>query len=124
MNDMGATSESAGSLAKGRSPTFGGKKHTGSVKGRKPLPAVLKDMRAVYAQAESQDRTPGQKLCRTLLKDNPKGFLTMLGRLEQAHRAGVEKEKKAAVPAVPEKPDETDGGEERARELIGRLLGE
>src|SRR5258708_6160625 len=69
-----------------------------------PKPArLLRDMRAVYGQDESTDRGPGQKLCRKVLTENPKEFLSQLAGLEKAHQAR-EKERKAATPAVPEKP--------------------
>jgi hypothetical protein len=41
-------------------------------------------MRRVYEQVEAEDRTPGQKLCRQLLRENPKGFLAQLAGLEKA----------------------------------------
>src|SRR5262249_54665094 len=59
----------------------------GGMKGRKTPPRLLTDMRAVYDQDESRDRTPGQRNCRQLLKADPQRFLAQLARLESAHKA-------------------------------------
>src|SRR5208337_2333241 len=80
-----------GSESPGRGQAEGSKStrfqpgHPGRQRGgrRHRLPSqLLRDMRFVYAQDESKDRTPGQKLCRQMLKDDPKGFFSQLAKLE------------------------------------------
>jgi hypothetical protein len=107
----------------------GNRPRGGSAKGRKlrQPSRLLKDMRWVYEHAEEDDKTPGQKMCRKLMNDNPKEFLTQLTGLEKAHRTGASKESSAPklVPVKTESPAEqepTDEGSERAIRLCEKLL--
>src|SRR5262245_54202334 len=65
-----------------------GRKKGSGRKGHKPS-RLLRDMRLVYERDESQDRTPGQKALRMLLKDSPKEFISQLGQLERAYSIGL-----------------------------------
>jgi hypothetical protein len=90
---------------------------------RKPS-RLLADMRRVYAQDESKDRTPGQKRCRAWLDTDPAGFLSRMADLEKAHAAVAPKEGKPAAKEKPPAEPEVDEGEERALELIDKLLAD
>jgi hypothetical protein len=66
----------------------------------------------VYVQDESKDGTPGQKLCRKMLRDNPAEFFRQLSGLEKAHCARADKESKAtAMDEEKETADEFEGDE-------------
>ena len=99
--------------------TFGGK----VLNGAKPKPApasvpeVLADMRAVYKQSKRKDKC-GQKLMRTFMEDDPKGFVKQMCDMERAYlaRLGVQE---------PEKPDAVvDVGAAECIALAERLLEE
>src|SRR5262245_60566604 len=72
---------------KGHSGNPGGKPKDPDAAGGKPA-EILRDMRAVYRQDESKDRTPGQRSCREFFKKDSAAFLKELSRLEAAHRSG------------------------------------
>lgn len=94
---------------KGQSGNPGGKPKSGAVK-----PAeILRDMRRVYRQEEKKDRTPGEKLCRRWLKDNPKEFLSHLARYEAEEEA--EQARREPEP-------EEDERQEKVGALIDRIL--
>ncbi len=99
-----------------------GLKRKGRGKGRKKVPLLLRDMKAVYGQDESKDRGPGQKVCRKVLTENPKEFLAQLAGLEKAH--WTEKERMGPEPADPEEPEKVDEGTERVLELCDNILAE
>ena len=88
---------------------------------RKP-PKLLADMRRVYAQDESQDRTPGQKRCRSWLNQDPAGFLSRMADLEKAHAPVALKAENAAAKAKPPAEPEEDLKEEEVLKLIGKLI--
>jgi hypothetical protein len=87
---------------------------------RKPS-KLLADMRRVYAQDESQDRTPGQRRCRAWLDTDPAGFLSRMADLEKAHAPVAQKAESAAVKAKPPAEPEEDLREEEVLQLIGKL---
>ena len=49
---------------------------------------LLSDARWVYSRSLSEDKTPGQKAMRALLKKNPERFFAQMMRLEEEARAG------------------------------------
>jgi len=106
--------KAAGSRVTQFQPGHAGKKNGVKRKGYQ-LSRLLRDMRAVYEQDESKDRTPGQVLCRKVLKEQPAEFIRQLSGLEKAHITRVEKERKAAAVEEEEDPDEFKGDEGRRR---------
>ena len=88
---------------------------------RKP-PKLLADMRRVYAQPESKDRTPGQRRCRAWLDADPAGFLSRMADLEKAHAPVAQKAENAAAKAKPPAEPEEDLREEEVLKLIGKLI--
>ena len=64
-------------------------------------PRLLPDMRKVYGQDKSKDRTPGQRGLRKRLNESPIAFVEQLAGLEKAHLA------MAGKSACPEKSDMT-----------------
>lgn len=98
----------------------------GSKRGRRNPSKLLQDMRFVYGNEEGRDKTPGQRAVRTMLKEDPKGFINQLGSLEKAHRSGKVKAEPAA--AIPKRGDagssEEDEGSARCLGLVNRLLAE
>jgi hypothetical protein len=89
-----------------------GLKRKGQGRGRRKPPQLLRDLRFVYSHAEGQDKSQGQRLCRKLLTNDPKAFLSQMAHLEKAHLQGAGKATESK--AVPE----VDEGEERAFGLI------
>ena len=85
----------------------------------------LCDDRFVYKRPEGANESGGRKAARKLLAEDPKAFMVQLERMENQHResnlrvAEKEREGKGSDHTV-----ETDGGSERAVELIERLLQE
>src|SRR5437868_6976235 len=73
----------------------------GEGRGRRKPPRLLADMRRVYEQDESKDRTPGQRTLRKLFKDSPKEFIAQLAGLEKAYLARAAKAGKAAAKEQP-----------------------
>jgi len=96
----------------------------GEGRGRRKPSRLLADMRRVYAQPESKDRTPGERQCRAWLREDCKGFMSRLADLEKAHAAVAPKEGKPAAKEKPPAEPEVDEGEERALELIDKLLAD
>jgi len=100
-------------------------RYVGGKRGAKKPSKLLRDMRLVISQEEVKDRGPQQVVLRTLLKDDPKGFVAQLAGLERAHAA-----KSVAGKAVPGAPSTgpgaagSDEGEERALAVAERLLAE
>jgi hypothetical protein len=90
---------------------------------RKP-PKLLADMRRVYAQDESKDRTPGQKRCRAWMDTDPAGFLSRLADLEKTHAPVAQKAVNTAVKEKPPAEPEEDLNSENVETLIGKLLGD
>ncbi len=92
-------------------------------------PQMLKDMRAVYKQAEADDQGEGQKLLRNMLKGEGPKFLLLMHKLENEHRRAVlhhkaqaAERRKAREPAKAEcAPDETTA---KLIEMIDNLLDE
>jgi hypothetical protein len=78
-------------------------------------------MRAVYRQDESQDRTPGQKMLRKVINDDPSGFFSKLVRLEQATLA-VKSSSAKTKPAESDPEPKYDPGVEACQKLLDRLL--
>ncbi len=113
--------QSEGSKSTQFRPGHPGRKRGG--KKSRPPSQLLRDMRAVYSQDESKDRTPGQKLCRNILKDDPNRFFAQLAKLESSHEAGAAKAKVAKGP-VPVTEQEVGPGTERCLRLAKNLLGE
>lgn len=100
-------------------PGHPGRKHGG----RKPRPPsqLLRDMRFVYGQDESKDRTPGQKHCRQILKEDANRFFAQLAKLESSHEAGAAKVKPTrSVVAEPE--EVVDEGTDLALERLNEFL--
>ena len=81
--------------------------------------ALLRDMRAVYEQAESKDRGPAQKALRKMFQENTDKYIARLGRLEQLFQAEVFREE-GPVPAVPE----VDQGHEAYTALVEKCMDE
>jgi hypothetical protein len=111
---------------KGRSGNPGGKPKSGAEAAKARRPKLLHDMRLVYGQDESKDRTPGQKALRKILNKNAKTFIEQLAGLEKAHLATTGK---AVVPENSDlsqstKPEVVDEGTARAEALIEKLLDE
>lgn len=75
----------------------------------------LASMRHVDVNHRSYDRTERHRTARKLKDDSPEKFLTLLMKMEEAHRIRT-----SAVSGNGEK----DLGEARARELIEKLLAE
>jgi hypothetical protein len=77
-------------------------------------------MRHVYNNPPSKDKTPGQKRCRQFFEDDFKGFVALLMKLEEAHRAEL------ATVATPDGMAAPAPGEQelRVEGLIERLLSE
>jgi hypothetical protein len=73
-------------------------------------------MRHVLVNDRAHDRIPEQKLARELLRDKAK-FFDRLAGLEKAESVA-----KAAARSARE--EESDPGEERARAVLNRLIGE
>ena len=116
----GVEARNRGQFQPGVSGNPGGKPKAGGEASPKPSRLLL-DMRLVYEQDESKDKTPGQKALRELFKKNPQGFITQLGRLEQAHSAGAGKARSVEQAAEPEQLVKLDGGTERLLTLLRRL---
>lgn len=121
-------------MVKGRGPGKpfgpGNPPKGGSQKGRrnKKPSELLDDFRWVYKHEESEKDTPGQRKVRQLQKDDPKGFMAQLSRMEAAFRAESPGRSEGmggeAEGSGGEEERGPDGGEERVVELIDRLLGE
>jgi hypothetical protein len=94
----------------------------GQGRGRRKPPRLLADMRRVYAQDESKDRTPGERRCRAWLKEDCKGFMSRLADLVKAHAAAAPKEGKPAAKEKSPAEAEGDEGEEQLSGLIHKLL--
>jgi hypothetical protein len=77
-------------------------------------------MRFVYSHPEAKDRTPGHKLCRKLLDDDPKAFLAQMAQLEKALVAS--EGKASGGKETPASPEQKDEGAERVLELIEGIL--
>ncbi len=55
---------------------------------KSPPSQLLLAMRHVFrVEGVEQDTTQPRKLCRAMLKEDPKGFMSQLARLEQAHKS-------------------------------------
>lgn len=106
--------------AEARKP-FGGKRYTGSKKGRKHASRVLKDMRHVYETTDGAADTAAQAKLRRLWDANPDKFVERLAGLEKVHRAEQAKVEAAEAKAGTGPADE---GARAARELIDSLLAE
>jgi hypothetical protein len=98
----------------------------GGKKDRRIPSRLLRDLRAVYSQDESQDSTSGQKLLRELRKSDPERFVARLERAEQNHRSGASREKAADARAGGSAPDAApvDEKEVRVYDQITRLLAD
>jgi hypothetical protein len=88
-----------------RPPQLEGKR-TGRPKGSRSASCLLRHMRAVLRQDETEDRTAAQKAVRQWFRKNPGKFLSQLAALEQAHQAGQEKKVTARKEAVLDLLDE------------------
>jgi hypothetical protein len=86
---------------------------------RRPPSQLLRDMRFVCAQDELKDRTPGQKLCRQILKDDPSWFFTQFAKLESSHEAAKVKVPRGLGAEADEK---VDLGTERCVALAQNLI--
>jgi hypothetical protein len=100
---------------------------TGPAPGTRVASRLLRDMRWVYDHEAAEDLTPGQKMCRKVMEDNPREFLAQLARLEAAHqphtRTRGNRKGQPANSGV-EEPVEMDQGSERAQDAVERLLAE
>lgn len=83
---------------------------------------VLEAMRAVLGQAAKFDKTEYMKGCRKWYKADPKGYLQTLLRYEHTLKGGKEGSKGGGEDAPDKRVEEVDVGEERAREVILRLI--
>src|SRR4051794_20236691 len=113
--DQAAAAEAAG--GDGRAATQFQPGNPGSIRdrkgegrGRRKPPRLLADLRRVYAQDESKDRTPGERHCRAWLREDHKGFMSHLAALEKAHVAVAPKEGKPAAREKPQPAEEVDEG--------------
>lgn len=91
----------------------------GKPKGGKRPSRLLRDMRRVYAQDKSNDKTQGEKRCRELLETDKRGFMTQLSQLERAYGAAAGGAANAAAD-----PDQADQGTQETLDLIDKLLAE
>ena len=97
---------------------------------------ILKDMRHVWREPAEMDKTPGQKMLRRILEEDPKRFFTECTKLDKAHlqartsvralqaqiradRYNSEQEKISLAKAGKTNGKPTD----RALETVNRLLG-
>src|SRR5262245_9823142 len=60
------------------------------------LPEMLRDMRFVYSNVETEGETPGQKAYRQFLKESPSQFLNQRERLERDYLARIKGEAQTA----------------------------
>src|SRR5262249_25252564 len=84
------------------------------------VPELLRDMRTVRRQDESKDRTPGQRECRAWLKEDRKGFLGHLSKLEVAYAESRGAEGAGARP----EPPAPDKGLDLAVDVLEKALAE
>lgn len=101
-----------------------GRNRKGGVAGRKRLPEVLKDLRAVYKQKDAAEATkPAQKMLWDIRLSNPSAFVDKLTKAETDYRRAASAAKAAesgvAVPSCPVGPQE-----EALDALLDRLLSE
>jgi hypothetical protein len=93
--------------------------HTGGKKGARRVPYLLRDVRAVYADPDGPQPTPGRAALRRLLEDDPKWFASLLAKLEAEYAKEVA-DRVMAAPAGKVGVGEEDKA--RGMELIRDLL--
>jgi hypothetical protein len=117
--------QAEGSKATQFAPGHAGRKRGAGRKRRQPS-RLLCDMRKIYEQDESKDRTPGLKALRKLLQENPREFIAQLGTLEKAHRAATSKrvESRQSEALKPTAEAVVDEGTERCLAIATKLLAD
>jgi len=87
---------------------------------------LLRDYRWVYTHDARQDKTPGRKVLRKLMRDNGPRFMDQMGKLESELLGLNEKAevRESLVAAKEEVVTKGDAGTERALELVDKLLNE
>lgn len=86
----------------------------------------LAALRGVLSSSPEQDVTPMRQLYRAFMKEDPKGFLAEMRRLEEreegSQAAVPEWDGKGPCPVCKRPPTEVDPGAERVKALINKLL--